>query len=119
MPDDARSETCGDPDGFRTSGRSVPSNDAPPPDAARDHVALNADVPPALLDDISERLRDACAHLEPAAFAALVLEIGRTKLRFARRAASLPGLSGLWDPPEQGLIPPDALTGHRTDGGSP
>jgi len=82
----------------------MPSNDPPhpldpPSDPARDRDTLLGDVPSALLDDITERLRAACTHLEPDAFAALVLEIARTKLRFARRAASVPGLSGLWDPP--------------------
>jgi hypothetical protein len=116
MPNDVGPETCGVSDGFSKTGPTVQSNDPPPPDAARDHVALAADVPPALLDDVSERLRDACAHLEPEAFAALVLEIARTKLRFARRAASLPGLSGLWDPPDQGLLPLDAPSDRRTEG---
>jgi hypothetical protein len=58
-------------------------------------------VPSALIDDITERLRGPCAHLAPEAFAALVLKIARTKLRFARRAASIPGLSGVWEPPTQ------------------
>jgi hypothetical protein len=119
MPNDSRSETCGESDGFRPTGLLVPTNDPPAPDAAGDHVTLAADIPPALLDDISERLRDACAHLEPEAFAALVLEIARTKLRFARRAASLPGVSGLWDPPDEGLLPLDALTSRRTNEDSP
>lgn len=80
------------------------SNDPPyptdtPSHPAGDRATSLGDVPPALLDDIAQRLRGACAHLDPDAFAALVLQIARTKLRFARRAASIPGFSGLWDPP--------------------
>ena len=52
-----------------------------------------------LVDDIAGRLRVVCAHLPPDEFTALVAEIARTKIRFAHREASLPGLSGLWDPP--------------------
>ncbi len=77
------------------------------------------DVPPALLNDVAERLRGACAHLQPDAFAALVLEIARTKLRFARRAASIPGLSGVWDPPHPLATPmaPSTEPGTEADAG--
>ena len=57
------------------------------------------DALPALVGDIAARLRPVCAHLPPDEFAALVAEIARTRIRFAHREASLPGLSGLWDPP--------------------
>ena len=66
-----------------------------------------SDVPDALVADIAARLHGPCAHLAPETFAALVLSIARTKVRFARRAASLPGLSGVWDPPEP--LPLEAL----------
>ena len=57
------------------------------------------DVPPALVDDIAGRLRAVCGHLPADDFAALVAEIARTKVHFAQREASLPGLSGVWEPP--------------------
>ena len=62
------------------------------------------DALPALVDDIAARLGPVCAHLPPDEFAALVAEIARTRIRFAHRAASLPGLSGLWDPPESVVL---------------
>jgi hypothetical protein len=76
------------------------------------------DALPALVDDIAARLGPVCAHLPPDEFAALVAEIAQTKIRFAYREASLPGLSGLWDPPLPGVIeqlgerePPDKPRG--------
>ena len=62
------------------------------------------DVPPALVDDIAGRLRAVCGHLQPDEFAALVAEIAQTKIRFAQRAASLSGLSGLWEPPRAEIL---------------
>lgn len=57
------------------------------------------DLPRELVEDITRRLRAVCAHLPPDDMADLVAEIARVKIRSARRAASLPGLSGIWDPP--------------------
>jgi hypothetical protein len=62
-------------------------------------------MPAALLEDIRDRLREPCAHLAPDAFAALVLAIARTKLRWQRRAANIPGMSGLWEPPASPALP--------------
>ena len=62
------------------------------------------DALPALVGDIAARLGPVCAHLPPDEFAALVAEIARTRIRFAHREASLPGLSGLWDPPESVVL---------------
>ena len=57
------------------------------------------DLPSGLVEEITSRLRGVCAHLPPDDFALLVSDIARVKIRTAQRAASLPGLSGLWDPP--------------------
>jgi|SRR5687768_16120775 len=75
------------------------STGAAPSPGPGDVASLGLNPPPSLVDEIAERLRVPCAHLSPEQFAGLVLQIARTKQRFARRAASLPGLSGLWDPP--------------------
>ena len=91
-------------------------SNVPPLVPAGDPVAPADEVPAAVLDDISDRLRDACAHLSTEAFAALVLEIARTKLRFQRRAASIPGLSGLWDPPPA-TLPSDRSSAPTEEAG--
>ena len=107
MPQDGLGrETCSSSVDFVRNGPVVQSN-VPGPIPGRDPVSLVDDVPTALLDDISDRLREVCAHLAPEAFATLVLDIARTKLRFQRRAGSIPGLSGLWDPPDSTTLPPD------------
>ena len=67
------------------------------------------DLPRELVDEITSRLREVCAHLPPDDFADLVEEIARAKIRTARRAASLPGLSGLWDPPVSEVLKAVAL----------
>lgn len=88
-----------------------------------DSEGPEAQAPLALVDEIAGRLRPVCAHLPPDEFTALVAEIARTKIRFARREASLPGLSGLWDPPLaealEGLgrlAPPDPQSGPAGGG---
>lgn len=77
-------------------------HDLPSPRSADPDTA--GELPSALVDDIAGRLRQVCEHLSADDFTALVTEIARTKIRFAQRAASLPGLSGVWDPPASEVL---------------
>lgn len=90
----------------------------PPPDSNEEHPPTDAPRPrdpaPAVLADIAERLGPACSHMPARDFAELVLRIARTKARFADQERSLPGLSGLWDPPP--LDPPAAEPGAGNEG---
>ena len=87
-------------------------HEAPEPtdDPARPAGSAGPDDPPsALVDAIADRLRPVRGDLSTDEFEALVVDVARMNVRFARRDERLPGLSGLWEPPTEPPRPNDGL----------
>ena len=74
----------------------------PTDDPARPVGSAGPEEPPsAVVEAIADRLRPVRGDLSAEQFDALVADVARMNVRFARRDECLPGLSGLWEPPTQ------------------